>query len=185
MFEARFHGRAGQGAKLAAQLLAEAAMLEEKRIQAFPEYGPERSGAPVASYVRIDNQEIRDHFPITHPTAILVLDPSLLDVVDVDLGATKETIIIINSVKLASELQKKYQLIGRVFTLDASKIALETIGVNKPNTIILGYLIQLSKIVKIESLKKVVAKIFDKKNRSEVVKTNLTAIEFGYKFKLN
>lgn len=183
MFEARFHGRAGQGAKLAAQLLAESAMLEDKRIQAFPEYGPERSGAPVASYVRIDKKEIRDHFPITKPEAILILDPSLIEVADVNLGAQSDTIMIVNTDKNVGELRKQYKLKGKVYALDASKIALETIGVNKPNTILLGALIAIVGVVKINSLNKVIKKIFEKKGRPELVKPNLDAIKQGYKYK--
>ena len=182
MFEVRFHGRAGQGAKLAAQLLAEAAMLEDKRIQAFPEYGPERSGAPVASYVRIDDTEIRVHYPITAPEAVLVLDPSLLDVVNVNLGVKKETIVIINSTKAAKDLKKKYKIKGQVYVFDASKIALETIGVNKPNTIMIALLVRLSGVVEISSLKKTVKKIFTGKNKPELVKSNLSVIDKGYKY---
>ena len=185
MFEVRFHGRAGQGAKLAAQFLAEAAMLEGKRIQAFPEYGPERSGAPVASYVRIDNKEIRAHYPVVSPEAILILDPSLLDVVNVNLGAKKDTIVIINTTKTAIELKRKYKLNGDIYTLDASKIALETIGINKPNTIMIAFLIKLSGIIKLDSFKKVVCKIFISKNKQDLVKPNLAIIESGYKYKID
>lgn len=183
MFEVRFHGRAGQGAKLAAQLFAESAMLEGKRIQAFPEYGPERSGAPVASYVRIDDKEIRAHYPITMPEAVLVLDPSLLDVVNVNLGVDKKTIVIINSTKSAKELQKKYKLKGKVYAFNASKIALELIGANKPNTIMIALLVRLSGAIKIDSLKKIVNKIFLGKNKPEIAKLNLKAIDEGYKYK--
>ncbi|MFA7662754.1 MAG: 2-oxoacid:acceptor oxidoreductase family protein [Patescibacteria group bacterium] len=185
MFEARFHGRAGQGAKLAAQLLAESAMLEGMRIQAFPEYGPERSGAPVASYVRLDKDEIRAHYPITSPDAILVLDPTLLDAIDVDAGAKKDTIVIINSSKSTQELKLKYKLVGKIYAFDASKIALETIGVNKPNTILLAFLLQLSKVVKIDSLNQMVREIFADKNKPELVESNLAAVEKGYNYKAN
>ncbi|MDD4607475.1 MAG: 2-oxoacid:acceptor oxidoreductase family protein [Patescibacteria group bacterium] len=183
MFEVRIHGRAGQGAKLAAQLLAETALTEGKFIQAFPEYGPERSGAPVVSNVRIDKKEIRKHYPVVQPDVVVILDPNLIEVVDINQGVGPETLVIINTDQTIIEIKKQYQIKGQVKTLPATGIALETIKTNKPNTVLLAYLIQLTKVVKINSFKKIVQQEFKHKGKEEFIQSNLTAIEKGYNFK--
>jgi len=182
MFEIRIHGRAGQGAKLAAQLLADAGLLEGKFIQAFPEYGPERTGAPVVSYCRLDDQEIRAHYPILHPDAVLVLDTSLLEVVDFVSGATSETILLVNSNFSAEVLRKKYTWPGKIYTLPASEIALKILGANRPNTVLLGLLLKVSQPVKYESLQAVLRAVFADK-KPELIEKNLAAMEAGYRFK--
>jgi len=176
----RIHGRGGQGAKLAAQLLIEAALLEGKQVQAFPEYGPERSGAPVVSYARISKKSIRTHQPVKNPGAVLVLDPSLVKVVDLKAGLDKNSILIINS-SANLKLYKKYlRFRGKAYTISASNIALKLIGRDKPNTALLGALVQIKPIVKLASLQKVMQK-YQRKLGPKVVSANIRAMEEGYK----
>jgi pyruvate ferredoxin oxidoreductase gamma subunit len=174
MFSIRIHGRGGQGAKIAAEILARAALLEGKFIQAFPEYGPERSGAPVVSYVRISSQLIKTHQPVVSPQAVLVLDPTLLDVVDVAQGLNKKGILIINSAT-------NHQLPATSYQINASSIALKYIKKDKPNTVLLGVLAKVSGIVKLESLIEIIREIFSPKIGKEEVEANVKAVQSGYK----
>lgn len=183
MFEIRIHGRAGQGAKLAAQLLADAALIEGKYAQAFPEYGPERTGAPVISYCRISDQEIRAHYPILKPDAVLVLDSSLLEVVDFKIGVEVKTDLIINSQLGAGDLKQKYAWPGKVYTLPASEMSEKILGADRPNTVLLGLFAQLSKVVRLESLEQVLRQVFASK-KPELIEKNISALAAGYQFKV-
>ncbi|MCX7705922.1 MAG: 2-oxoacid:acceptor oxidoreductase family protein, partial [bacterium] len=128
MFEIRWHGRGGQGAKTAALLFGDAACSTGKYVQAFPEYGPERMGAPVVSFNRISSKPIRTHGPILNPDVVVVLDVSLIDQVDVISGLNPESgTILLNSSKEPEEFAKKLNFKGQICTVDASKISLETI----------------------------------------------------------
>lgn len=173
MFEIRIHGRGGQGAKSAAQFVAETAAGEGKFIQAFPEYGPERSGAPVVAYVRISDQEILTHEPVVSPNVVLVLDETLMETINIIKGFKKDGILIINSSKKDQKNNIKY--------LDASKIALEFIKKDKPNTPMLGALVKSTQIVKLENLIKVVEKYFLNKIGKQGAMANIMAIKVGYK----
>ncbi|PKL72675.1 pyruvate synthase [Candidatus Kuenenbacteria bacterium HGW-Kuenenbacteria-1] len=178
MFEIRIHGRGGQGAKSSAQFIAEAALKEGKFIQAFSEYGPERSGAPVVAYVRISDQEIKTHEPVICPSVILVLDETLIKAVDVAKGLKKDGILIINSSKNA-DVQFRH-LFQNIKILDASSIALEFIGKDKPNTAMLGALVKITQVVKLENLIKVIKKHFLIKVGEQGAKANITAVKKGY-----
>ncbi len=182
MFEVRIHGRAGQGAKLATQLLAEAALMDGKYAQAFPEYGPERTGAPVIAYCRIDDKEIRAHYPIVKPDVVIVLDPSLLDSEPFDAGAGADTILVINSRLACADLQKKYFWSGDLYSMPATEMALKVLGVNQVNTTLLGFLIRTMKIVKRESLEEVLRRVLGAKN-SDLVEKNIAALAAGYQYK--
>ena len=183
IYEIRIHGRGGQGAKMAAEILARAALLEGRFIQAFPEYGPERSGAPVVSYVRISShhvarerrgQPIKTHQPVISPQAVLVLDPTLLEAVEVVTGLKKNNFLIINS-------NVKCQMSNvKCYCIDASSIALKYIGKDKPNTVLLGVLAKVSGIVKLESLIKIIKEIFEAKLGKEGVEANVKAVKEGY-----
>lgn len=181
MFEIRIHGRGGQGAKMAAEILARAALREGKSIQAFPEYGPERSGAPVVSYVRISTQPIKTHQPVVSPQAVLVLDPTLLDVVDVAQGLDKKGILIVNSVIDQKNFPTSYKLQATSYFIDASSIALKYIKKDKPNTVLLGVLAKVSGIVKLESLVEIIQEIFQSKLGKEEVEANVKAVRNGFK----
>lgn len=146
--EIRWHGRGGQGAKTASLLLAEAAFDTGKYIQGFPEYGPERMGAPITAYNRISDERVTVHSNIYDPDYVIVVDETLIDVVDVTAGLKKEGAILINTEKTPEELRprlKGYE--GRVCTIDARKISMETLGKYFPNTPMLGAIIKIAKIM--------------------------------------
>ena len=181
--EIRWHGRGGQGAKTAALLLGEAAINAGKYVQAFPEYGPERMGAPVASYDRISDKEITIHSPVINPDAVLVLDETLMDSIDVTNGLSeKEGVLIVNTPFSKEDILKKINWKGRVIVLDASKIAQEKIGKPIPNTPMMGALIGAIKIMDIDVLIEDTKHKLEKKFRSkpEVIQGNLNAIKQAY-----
>jgi pyruvate ferredoxin oxidoreductase gamma subunit len=183
MTEIRWHGRGGQGAKTAALLLGEAAINAGKYVQAFPEYGPERMGAPVASYDRISDEEITIHSPIIAPDVVLVLDETLMDSIEVAKGLPEETgVLIVNTPYPKEEIQKKVTWKGRVIAIDASKIAQETIGRPIPNTPMMGALVGAVRIMEIDHLIEDTRHKLEKKFRSkpEVIEGNLKAIQKAY-----
>ncbi len=181
--EIRWHGRGGQGAKTAALLLGDAAMSMGKFIQAFPEYGPERMGAPVASFDRISDDPITVHYGITEPGIVLVLDPTLMGKVDVTAGLKDDGILIINTEDTASHIRAKISLKGRkIFTVDANKISKETIGKEIPNTPMLGALVKASGILDFDLLMTDLKKKLTKKfaSKPEVVEGNLKAVRRAF-----
>jgi pyruvate ferredoxin oxidoreductase gamma subunit len=182
--EIRWHGRGGQGAKTAALLLGEAAMSLGKNIQAFPEYGAERMGAPVASFNRISSEPIRLHCSISNPNLVIVLDPTLMGKVDVTAGLDKNGAIIVNTQESAASVRATLKLQGaKVYTVDASTISKETIGREIPNTPMLGALIKVSGIFELEKMLEDTEIKLKKKfaSKPEVVKGNLEAIRRAYK----
>ena len=183
MTEIRWHGRGGQGAKTAALLLGEAAINAGKYVQAFPEYGPERMGAPVASFDRISDKEITIHSPIIAPDTVLVLDETLIDSIDVCKGLPeKGGVLIVNTPYTKEETQKKITWKGKLIVIDASKIAVETIGKPIPNTPMMGALIGATGIMDINHLIEDTKHKLEKKFRSkpEVIEGNLKAIQRAY-----
>jgi len=181
--EIRWHGRGGQGAKTAALLFGEAALSEGKYIQAFPEYGPERTGAPVQSFNRISEEPITIHCHVRNPNVVVVLDPTLIGAVDVTAGLTPGGVIIINTQQSVAEMKKKLGADGhRVYTLDASTIAKETIGRDIPNTPMLGALVKVTGLLSYDTVMEDTRKKLEKKfrNRPEVIEGNLKAIERAY-----
>src|SRR3989338_863478 len=152
IFEMRIHGRDGQGAKTAAQFIAEAALDQGKQIQAFPEYGPERSGAPVASFVRISDKQIKSYAPVVNPDVVVVIDPTLIGPVDVAEGLAKGGILIVNTNETAEKINNKTKFNGKIYTIDATKIAMDTVGKNLPNTPMLGALVKITDVVGLESI---------------------------------
>jgi len=182
--EIRWHGRGGQGAKTAALLFADAALAQGKYIQAFPEYGPERMGAPVAAFNRISSKAILLHSGVSNPAIVIVLDPTLVESVDVTEGIPDNGVLLINTEKSAADIKKELNVAGsiKVFTVDASKISKETIGREIPNTPMLGALIKATAILDfkemIEDTRKKLEKKF--KTKPEVIEGNLKAIERAY-----
>ncbi|MDZ7760542.1 MAG: 2-oxoacid:acceptor oxidoreductase family protein [Desulfovermiculus sp.] len=152
MIEVRFHGRGGQGSVTAAELMAQAAISEGKYAQAFPSFGPERRGAPVTAFLRISTSQIFLREKIDFPDVVVILDPRLLELVDVFHGLKKGGTIIVNCSaeyrKTLAEKEKYY----RVVTVDATRIALETIGLPIANTAIIGALVKSLGIIDIHSL---------------------------------
>lgn len=182
--EVRWHGRGGQGAKTAALLFADAALDAGLYIQAFPEYGPERMGAPVASFDRLSKNPIMLHCSITNPDLVMVLDPTLIGSVDVTEGLLSGGAIIINTVLSPSEVKKKLNNnLIKVFTVDASGISKAEIGKDIPNTPMLGALLKVSGLLDfaktIEGIENKLNKKF--KNKPEIIAGNLNAIKRAYK----
>lgn len=146
--EIRWHGRGGQGAKTACLLLADVAFNSGKHVQGFPEYGPERMGAPITAYNRITDTHCKVHSNIYHPDYVVVVDETLLKSVDVTKGMNGEGAVIINSSKDPEQLREMlngYQ--GKICTVDAEKISLETLGKNFPNTPMLAAVVKVSGVI--------------------------------------
>lgn len=144
LIEIRWHGRGGQGAKTAALLLADAAFQSGKYVQGFPEYGSERMGAPITAYTRISNEKISLHCNIDEPDYVVVVDDSLLSCVDVCSGMHEEGNLIVNSEKNAHELRRFVPAYhGKIYTVDARRISMDTLGNYFPNVPMLGAMVKI------------------------------------------
>lgn len=182
LIEIRWHGRGGQGAKTASLLLADAAFNTGKYIQGFPEYGPERMGAPITAYNRISNSPIHIHSNIYNPDYVVVVDDSLLDAVDVTSGLKKEGAIIINTVQDASLIREKLkEYEGNVYTIDARSISLETIGKYFPNTPMLAAIVKVANIMPEEVFLQDMTESFKHKfaKKPEVIDGNMKALKMA------
>jgi pyruvate ferredoxin oxidoreductase gamma subunit len=185
MHQIRIHGRGGQGVVTAAELIAIAAFNDGKEAQAFPSFGVERTGAPTrlsrASTVSI---RIREH--VYCPDVLIIQDATLLDSVDVAHGASAGTLVIINTAKTGKELKfalgedNRKLLDKNIHTVDATKIALEIIGKNLMNTVILGAFAKVTGLVSLAALKEAVRQKFGEKG-GEIVEKNIKAIEEAYR----
>jgi pyruvate ferredoxin oxidoreductase gamma subunit len=183
ILEIRWHGRGGQGAKTGSSLLGEAIVSMGRYVQAFPDYGPERMGAPMRAYNRISDEPITIHCGVTSPEVVLVLDPTLLGKVDVTHGLPENGVIIINTAKSPAEIRAKINLKGRkLFTIDADQISTETIGRAIPNTPMLGALLKATDVVPIAELLESTRYRLTKKfrNKPEAIEGNIKAIERAY-----
>ena len=182
LIEIRWHGRGGQGAKTASLLLADAAFNTGKYIQGFPEYGPERMGAPITAYNRISNSPITIHSNIYEPDYVVVVDDSLLETVDVTAGLKDDGAIVINTTKDASYLKtvlKGYK--GAIYTIDARKVSMETLGKYFPNTPMLAAIVKVSQIMTDDDFIKDMEGSFKHKfaKKPEVIEGNMKAIELA------
>jgi pyruvate ferredoxin oxidoreductase gamma subunit len=180
MIEIRIHGRGGQGAKSASQLIVEAAMDQGKQIQAFPEYGPERTGAPMKTYARISDHPITTYEPVIEPDTVLVIDPTLIGQVDVASGMHKDSILIVNTTESPGEIRKKTGFSGKVYTVDATGISIKRVGRNLPNTPMIGALIKVTGVVKMKYITQRVEGMFLKKIGREKTDANIQAIRDAY-----
>ena len=179
--EIRWHGRGGQGAKTASQFLAESALELGKSIQAFPEYGPERAGAPIRTYTRISDRDIKIHSPVTNPDFVVVIDPTLLESIDVVEGLNDNGVLVVNTTQDINTIRRKANFKkGKVAICDATKISLETLGIPMPNTPMLGALLKTSPIVPMEVLETSVRKKFLKKIGEEKTNANIKAIKRAF-----
>ncbi len=179
MLEIRWHGRGGQGAKTAALLLADVAFHTGKYVQGFPEYGPERMGAPITAYNRIGSTPIRIHSNIYAPDYVAVVDETLLEAVDVTLGLKPEGAIVINSAKSAEELRpllKGYA--GKVYTVDARTISIAALGKYFPNTPMLAAIVKVSGLMEEEEFLHDMEASFTHKfaSKPEVIQGNMQAL---------
>jgi pyruvate ferredoxin oxidoreductase gamma subunit len=152
MIEVRIHGRGGQGAVTSAEMLALAAIGTGKYAQAFPSFGPERRGAPVQAFVRVSDKEIRIRGEIREPDVVVVLDPGLLNIIDATSGLRDNGIVVVNTKLPAADIKARFKGRWRVATVDASTIAVETIGVNIVNTTMIGAILKAADVVPMGSL---------------------------------
>ena len=184
LIEIRWHGRGGQGAKTASLLLADAAFNTGKYIQGFPEYGPERMGAPITAYNRISNNPITIHSNIYEPDYVVVVDDTLLESVDVTAGLKESGAIVINTTKDADYLKKVLKNYnGGIYTIDAKKISLETLGKYFPNTPMLAAIVKVSKVMEEKEFLDDMINSFKHKfaKKPEVIDGNMKALEISLK----
>ncbi len=184
LIEIRWHGRGGQGAKTASLLLADAAFNTGKYIQGFPEYGPERMGAPITAFNRISVNPIRVHSNIYEPDYVVVVDDTLLRSVDVTAGLKEEGAIVINTTKGIDEIKpllKGYK--GRVYTIDARKISEETLGKYFPNTPMLAAIVKVTEIMPENDFVNDMESSFKHKfaKKPEVIDGNMKALKMSLK----
>lgn len=178
MTEIRWHGRGGQGAKTAAQLVAMVALEEGKHSQGFPEYGPERMGAPVRGFTRISEERIRLHCPIERPDVVVVLDDTLIGMPAVTEAVDENTVFVVNTELDPAAMTTKLGIKGaKVFCVKATKISIDELGRPIPNTPMIGALIKATDCISIDAVKKDIEKKFLKKFGERIVQGNIKAIE--------
>jgi 2-oxoacid:acceptor oxidoreductase gamma subunit (pyruvate/2-ketoisovalerate family) len=178
LLEVRWHGRGGQGAWTASELLARAAVYEGKYIQSFPEFGPERMGAPVSAFTRISTEPIRLHCSIYNPDVVVVLDPTLIKTVPVTEGLSDEGTLIVNSKDSPTDVRKMLkENKGRVWAVPATEIAIKILGLPITSTAMLGAVARVTGIVSLQSIEKTVRERF----RSDIAEKNFAVIREAYK----
>ena len=185
IFEVIFFARGGQGAKTAAEIIAQTATHEGKFVQAFPSFGPERSGAPTKTYLRLSDAPIRTHEPVVDPDVVLVLDDTLLSSQDVTNNLDKQEALIVNTQMEEHEVRSQIaehggKFEGKIYPIDASGISLAIIGQPRPNTVILGKFVQVTEAVSLKSVILEFRNIFEPKVGKEAVDKNIAAIEKAY-----
>jgi pyruvate ferredoxin oxidoreductase gamma subunit len=176
LVEIRWHGRGGQGAVTSTELLARAAINEGKYAQAFPSFGPERRGAPVMAFDRIDPAKpIRVRADIAEPDVVVVLDPTLLAIVNVASGLKDDGVLIINTSKSIEDFEAEFGTKWQMASVDATRIARELLGVPIVNTTMLGALLRATEVVKMESLIKPLEQRFER-----LAERNINAMKRAY-----
>ncbi|MCI8306792.1 MAG: pyruvate synthase [Lachnospiraceae bacterium] len=181
--EIRWHGRGGQGAKTAALLLADVAFKAGKYVQGFPEYGPERMGAPITAYNRISDDKITVHSNIYEPDYVVVVDEGLLDSIDVTSGVNPEGAIVVNSAKPASEIAPKLRgYKGGVYTVDARKISVAALGKYFPNSPMLAAIVAVSKVMDRDQFLNEMEASYRHKfsKKPEVIEGNMNALRMTF-----
>jgi len=180
MVEIRWHGRGGQGAKSACLLLADVAGLEGKFVQGFPEYGPERMGAPITAYNRISEKRCNIHSNIYYPDYVVVVDESLLDSVDVTGGLKEGGAIIINTPSSPQEMRERLRgWTGKVCTIDARRISEEFLSKNLPNTPMLAAVVKVSGVLESERFLVDIEESFKHKfaDKPQVIEGNIATLK--------
>ena len=181
--EIRWHGRGGQGAKTAALLLADVAFKTGKYVQGFPEYGPERMGAPITAYNRISDEPITVHSNIYEPDYVVVVDESLLETIDVTKGLKREGAVIINSERSKEELRKHlHGYEGSVYTVNAKQISMRTLGKNYPNSPMLAAAVAVSNVMERKAFLQEMRASFQHKfaKKPEVIDGNMQALKLAF-----
>jgi len=178
ILEFRWHGRGGQGAWTASELLARTALYEDKFIQSFPEFGPERMGAPVTAFTRISTKPIRIHCSVYNPDVVIVLDSTLLKTVPVLAGIdSDDDVIIVNSTDSPAKVREDLRVTkGKVWTIPATEIALKILGAPITNTAMLGAVARATSVVTMKGIEKNVRERF----RPDVAEKNLAVIHQAY-----
>jgi len=179
--EIRWHGRGGQGTVTAAKVLADACLSGGGYVQAFPEYGPERAGAPIRAFNRISENVIRMYGPVLHPKVVSIADATLMDAVNVTEGAPDDAIFIVNTSKDPKEVREKLKAkdTQKVYTVDATKIAVDCFGRPLPNSSMLGAISKATGVVDMDTLLDNVRKSFGKKFSQKIIDGNLDATRRG------
>lgn len=175
MIEIRVHGRGGQGAVTSTELIAVAAINEGKYAQAFPSFGPERRGAPVMAFARISDKPIRTREKVYTPDIVMVLDPTILTIVDVTAGLKKDGMVILNTTKGEAEVRKAFGIKAKMALVDATGIAIKHLGRPITNTTMLGALIKASSVVDIKSMRTPLQDRFGR-----IAEKNLNAMNAAY-----
>ncbi len=180
--EIRWHGRGGQGTVTAAKVLADACLSGGGYVQAFPEYGPERAGAPIRAFNRVSEKVIRMYGPVLHPKVVSIADATLIDSVNVTEGVPDDAIFIVNTSKDPKEVRKKLKAKDsqKVYVVDATKIAIDSFGRPLPNSSMLGAICKATAIVDMDTLLDNVKKSFGKKFAQKIIDGNLEATKRGY-----
>lgn len=177
VIEIRWHGRGGQGAWTASELLAKAAILEGKYIQSFPEFGPERMGAPIRAFTRISEKPINLHCTVYNPNVVVVLDPTLMDTIPITEGIQPNGTILVNIKKSPAEIRNSLGHVdAKIWTVPATEIAVNILGRPITNTAMLGALIKATPIVSLESVEKVVKERF----HSGLAEKNIAVIKRAF-----
>ena len=180
IFEIRFHGRGGQGAKTAAALLAEAAMEQGKYVQSFPEYGAERQGAPVKAFTRISDKKIYSHAGVTNPNVVVVVDQTLIKSIPVTEGLDDDGLLIVNTNQGVDDIKKMIGFNGKIIVIDAVKIALEELGKPVTNTAMLGTIEKATNIVDYEQLKEHMHNHFVRELGKDIADKNVNCFVRAY-----
>ncbi len=180
--ELRWHGRGGQGTVTAAKVLADACLSGGRYVQAFPEYGPERAGAPIRAFNRISDHVIRMYGPVLHPKVVCIADATLMDAINVTEGTPDDAIYVVNTSKdpKAVRAKLKAKASQKVYAVDATKIAVDSFGRPLPNSSMLGAIIKATGIVEMEVLLENVKKSFGKKFAQKIIDGNIDATKRGY-----
>jgi pyruvate ferredoxin oxidoreductase gamma subunit len=180
--EIRWHGRGGQGTVTACKLFADACLSGGRYVQAFPEYGPERAGAPIRAYNRVSARELRGHYPVIRPNIVVVVDETLLESIDVTEGAPHDASFIINCRGNAAEMRKRIQAgpAQKVVTVDATRIAIDTIGRPMPNAPLIGCVTRVSGMLTLQAALDDMARNFGRKFSQKIINGNLEATRRGF-----
>lgn len=181
IIEIRWHGRGGQGVVTAGEILAGAALREGKYFQAFPDYGPERMGAPVRSFTRISDAPINIHSQIYYPQIVVVLDETLIGLVNFTEGLPPEGILVVNSELEPEALRKKISIDQqKVYTIDATRLALEILKRPITNTAMLGAMIRSKEIIKLENIIQEIRDRLQEKFGTDIVERNIQMVKWAY-----
>lgn len=179
--EIRWHARGGQGAVTAAKTLAEMSLTKNMFFQAFPEYGPERMGAPIQCFNRLSEKPMSLYCSVTEPRIVIVVDPTLLESIDITEGLDRDGIIIINSDREPAAIRQELGIEGRkIYTLDATRISMETLGRFMPNIPVLGALLKITGLLTLEEAAAYLEESFSKKFSPKVVEGNLAALRRAF-----